>query len=200
MPAGSGGRVLTRQLPWARFLVVLVLIALDLFTKQAAFAWMEGPPVPDGLTIDDHGHRRVPVLGNWLAVMLSLNPGAAWGQLSDYPFLLIGGRILAGLVLTVLVWRAERGRWVVLTALVLILSGAMGNLYDNLVLEPPSDHPFGEVRDFIDVYFARWDWHFPTFNVADSCISVGAALLLLSSFGSSDAEEPAEPAPEADAA
>ena len=42
--------------------------------------------------------------------------------------------------------------------------------------------PFYPVRDFIDVYFASWDWHFPTFNVADSCISVGAVLLLLSSF------------------
>jgi signal peptidase II len=34
------------------------------------------------------------------------------------------------------------------------------------------------VRDFIDVYFAAFDWHFPTFNVADSCITVGAVLLL----------------------
>jgi signal peptidase II len=38
------------------------------------------------------------------------------------------------------------------------------------------------VRDFIDVYFAFRDWHFPTFNVADSCITVGAVFLFLSSF------------------
>jgi lipoprotein signal peptidase len=48
------------------------------------------------------------------------------------------------------------------------------------------------VRDFIDVYFARWDWHFPTFNVADACISVGAVLLLAASFL---AREPAPRAP-----
>ena len=40
------------------------------------------------------------------------------------------------------------------------------------------DRPFGPVRDFIDVYFYGWDWHFPTFNLADSCITVGAILLL----------------------
>jgi lipoprotein signal peptidase len=40
------------------------------------------------------------------------------------------------------------------------------------------------------VYFAAWDWHFPTFNVADACISVGALLLLASSFLTS--ERPAE--------
>ena len=47
------------------------------------------------------------------------------------------------------------------------------------------------MRDFIDVYFSRWDWHFPTFNVADSCITVGAVLLFVSSFfGNPD--DPAE--------
>jgi signal peptidase II len=50
------------------------------------------------------------------------------------------------------------------------------------------------VRDFIDVYFASWDWHFPTFNVADSCITVGAALLLLSGLFSRS-EPAAEAAP-----
>ena len=59
----------------------------------------------------------------------------------------------------------------------------MKSVIDNLWLEPPGPghmldgHPFGLVRDFIDVYFARWDWHFPTFNVADSAITVGIALL-----------------------
>jgi len=54
-------------------------------------------------------------------------------------------------------------------ALSLILGGAIGNLIDRLV--------YGHVIDFIDVYYG--DWHFPTFNVADSAISVGAALLIL---------------------
>ena len=73
----------------------------------------------------------------------------------------------------------------------LILSGALGNLYDNLFQPIPAaeGRPFGPVRDFIDVYFGIWDWHFPTFNVADSCISVGAVLLILSGFGAEAEEE-----------
>jgi signal peptidase II len=66
----------------------------------------------------------------------------------------------------------------------------MGNLYDNLFM-PSGELPFGQVRDFIDVYFRVWDWHFPTFNVADSCISVGAVLLFLSSWSKDPATPPA---------
>ena len=76
--------------------------------------------------------------------------------------------------------------------MVLILAGALGNLYDNLFYEPlvpVPDKPYGPVRDFIDVYFEVWDYHFATFNVADSCITVGAVLLLLTGlFGRKDPE------------
>ena len=51
----------------------------------------------------------------------------------------------------------------------LIIGGALGNILDDL--------RFGAVADFLDFYWGTW--HFPTFNVADSCISVGAALWLL---------------------
>ena len=57
---------------------------------------------------------------------------------------------------------------------------------------------YGSVRDFIDVYTPQWrdtlPWgsHFPTFNVADSCISVGAVLLLLTGFGDQEKDEAEE--------
>jgi signal peptidase II len=54
--------------------------------------------------------------------------------------------------------------------------------------------PFGPVRDFIDVYFPVIDWHFPTFNFADSCITVGAIVLLLSGLAPKRAAEPSPPA------
>jgi signal peptidase II len=54
-------------------------------------------------------------------------------------------------------------------ALSLILSGALGNLIDRL--------RFGEVIDFIDVYFRSHHW--PAFNVADAAISVGAMIMIL---------------------
>ncbi|MEM8713891.1 MAG: signal peptidase II, partial [Planctomycetota bacterium] len=124
-----------------------------------------------------------------LGFMLNLNYGAAFGKASGAPWLLVGGRCLASLFLIWLIFRTPRGQRVYLAALVLILSGALGNLYDNFFYVPSPDFPgvipdraFGPVRDFIDVYFYGWDWHFPTFNVADSCITVGAVLLLASGF------------------
>lgn len=59
-------------------------------------------------------------------------------------------------------------RWAPL-ALALILGGAVGNLVDRLYL--------GYVVDFIDVYYGRWSW--PAFNLADSAICVGAAMLII---------------------
>ena len=57
-------------------------------------------------------------------------------------------------------------------ALALVLGGALGNLIDRVA--------YGYVVDFLDFYWNTY--HFPAFNVADSAISVGAALLLLDSF------------------
>jgi signal peptidase II len=59
-------------------------------------------------------------------------------------------------------------------ALALVLGGAVGNLMDRLFR---SD---GGVVDFIDIYYATWHW--PAFNVADSAISVGAVMLLVSAI------------------
>ena len=173
--------------------VVAALVALDLWSKAAVFEWLGEDPY--SLTRDVHGHPRRPLIGEWLALMLNENYGMAFGQADGSPWLLVGGRVLMSLVLIGFVLRAPRGKPAYLTALVLILSGALGNLYDNLFkpIEPAEGRPFGPVRDFIDVYFGIWDWHFPTFNVADSCISIGAVLLIVSGFGA-DESPAAEPA------
>ena len=57
-------------------------------------------------------------------------------------------------------------------ALTLVVAGAVGNLIDRVVA--------GAVVDFVDVYWGAW--HFWAFNVADSCISLGAVLLILDMF------------------
>ena len=67
-------------------------------------------------------------------------------------------------------------------ALSLVLGGAFGNLVDRVF--------YGYVIDFIDVYYASWHW--PTFNVADSAITIGAALLLLDAFATHKKDQPAE--------
>ena len=73
--------------------------------------------------------------------------------------------------MAVVLWmrRVPRGEWWVSAALALVLGGAIGNLGDRLVL--------GHVVDFIDVFYGRWHW--PAFNLADSAITVGVAVLLV---------------------
>jgi signal peptidase II len=174
-----------------RFGVVALLLIFDLWSKAAVFAWMERLDEAGALVRDDcgAGHLRHPIFDGWFTFMLSLNPGAAFGQLDKWPWLLVCGRILAAVFLVWLLARTPRGKPWLVTAFVLVLAGALGNLYDNLLRARDVDldrlytgRTFMPVRDFIDVYFAAWHWHFPTFNVADSCITVGAILLLLTSF------------------
>ena len=199
-PGRPSALILLRRLAF-----VAALVALDLWSKSAVFAWLSG----DGaeLVRDLCGHRRQHVLGEdvgWFTFMLSENPGAAFGGFADSPHLLIGLRVVAVLGLLYLIVRTRTDTPWFTTALLLVLAGALGNLYDNLFREAVGGHPYGKVRDFIDVYFARWNWHFPTFNVADSCITVGAAILLIGSlFRGQEAEaeqgSEGEPTDEGDA-
>jgi signal peptidase II len=70
------------------------------------------------------------------------------------------------------------------TGLALILGGALGNLWDRVMI--------GRVTDFLLFHYGSWSW--PAFNVADSAISVGAALLIFDSFRDhADHRRPAAP-------
>lgn len=171
-------------------------------------AWSETRPPPHfPAPRCEHGYtRRYPVLGTWLALMTTENYGAAFGQFGQFPHVLVGGRILAVLFLTWLLVRghagapAQRGQGWITVAMTLVLAGAVGNLIDNLWTGAPKDgHPYLGVRDFIEVWFMPlgWDYHFPSFNVADSCISVGAVLWVLA--GLFHQREAASDAPQADA-
>jgi signal peptidase II len=98
------------------------------------------------------------------------NTGAAFSMFAQAPsllFVLLG----VGVSVWILWWlrRNPHGQTIVAIALCLILGGALGNVIDRVTR--------GYVVDFIDFYIG--DWHFAAFNVADSAISVGAALLIL---------------------
>ena len=101
------------------------------------------------------------------------NPGVAFGMFAELawrwrlPFFLLT-LAAAGWLLTSL-WSQASGTKVGRTAIGLIAGGAIGNLIDRI--------RYGEVVDFIDVWIGTFHW--PTFNVADSCICVGTGLLLL---------------------
>jgi signal peptidase II len=75
-------------------------------------------------------------------------------------------------VLVVWIYRLKQHEKLLAIALALVLGGAIGNLYDRVML--------GHVVDFILVHYQ--DNYFPAFNIADSAISVGAVLLILDAF------------------
>lgn len=143
---------------WRWYILAIVVIVLDQISKHwVSAALTYGEPV---------------VFTPFFNFTLLHNPGAAFSFLSD-----AGGwqrwffTVVAAVVSVVLViWlaRVSEKRYEAL-ALALILGGAIGNLYDRVVL--------GYVVDFIVVHYQ--DYYWPAFNIADSAITVGAALLIL---------------------
>jgi signal peptidase II len=104
---------------------------------------------------------------------LAHNYGAAFSFLSNaggwQRWLFTALSATVSVVLIVWVLRLPRRQWRTGLALALVIGGALGNLADRVQL--------GYVIDFIDVHYL--DWHFPAFNLADSAITCGVALLLL---------------------
>ena len=111
-----------------------------------------------------------------LRLVLLHNPGAAFGILSNQSGwqvgFLIGVSLVAILALSVWIWFRREDSALSLLPFVLVLAGAIGNSIDRI--------RYGFVVDFINLYYDAWSW--PTFNVADSAISLGVCMLILNSF------------------
>ena len=108
-------------------------------------------------------------------LVLAFNKGAAFSFLAGaggwQTPLLIAFALAAAIVVSLLLLRSP-GRGLFCAGLALVLGGAVGNVIDRL--------RFGHVVDFLDLHGGGWHW--PAFNVADSAITVGAALLILDGF------------------
>lgn len=120
--------------------------------------------------------QDIQVVPNFLHLAYAQNPGVAFSMLDDHGDAGRWGLSIVAMVAAVLVlyffWRTPRTDDRILGALALLLAGIAGNVTDRLRL--------GFVVDFIDVQFGNW--HYPTFNVADMAICVGAGLLILDMF------------------
>ncbi|MCE5281338.1 MAG: signal peptidase II [Deltaproteobacteria bacterium] len=141
-----------------------LLIVLDQLTK----AW-----VLASLKL----HEGFAVIDGFFNIVHVRNPGAAFGFLAGASPVFRSAFFIAVTVAAILLIlhylrRTRIGETSLVFSLALILSGALGNLIDRV--------RFGEVVDFLDVYVGAHHW--PAFNVADTAISTGAALLVLLMF------------------
>lgn len=174
-----------QSFPYARYALFAALAlvggGLDLLTKQWVFAW-RGFPRADNIY-----WLWQPVFG----IETSLNPGALFGMGAGNSHWFAALSIVAGI--GIVAWltygRAAHDLWLTI-ALGLVTGGIIGNLYDRLGLWHLADVPGAwrnNVRDWILVqYPAPWqNWElvpWPNFNIADSCLVVGAAILVLHAF------------------
>jgi signal peptidase II len=138
-----------------------VVIALDLYTKHL---------VQSALVYGEHV-----TVTSFFDLVLFLNQGAAFSFLANAGgwqrvFFSVFALVAAGIIIHLL--RKHPDQKTFCLALSLVLGGALGNLYDRLAL--------GHVVDFL--YFHYHDYYWPAFNVADSAITVGVALLLWDGF------------------
>ena len=142
-------------------IAILLLVLLDQGSKA--------------MVISRIPHQEVmPVLPGYFNLTHLHNTGAAFSLLRDNNLFFI---LLSSAVFLVLIFlrrhftgRLMRSGWI------LLLAGIVGNVTDRLRL--------GHVTDFLDFQFGSYHW--PAFNVADSCICIAAALFLLSGFTSQD--------------
>ena len=155
----SGRNFEFRNLHW--LWLSLVVLAVDLWTKSLA---------ENALQL----YQRIEVLP-FFNFTLAYNSGAAFSFLADAggwqrwfftAIALVASVVIVGWLLKL------RGERMVAIALALILGGALGNLWDRVML--------GHVVDFLDFHWAGY--HFPAFNIADSAITVGAVLLIIDMF------------------
>lgn len=164
--AAASSATLPERTVWGAYALVLLILVLDQGSKALAQSFLDyASPVP---------------VFSWFNLTLHYNAGAAFSFLSNaggwQRWLFTGLALVISAVLTVWIWRLPRQQMLLMFALALVLGGALGNVIDRVLL--------GHVVDFISVHYAGR--YFPTFNIADSAISVGAVLLLLDGFRGSD--------------
>ncbi|WP_326533263.1 signal peptidase II [Pseudorhodoferax sp.] len=152
----AAGSARPRWWPW--LLLAAAIFVADQWTKQ----WI----------LDRYQHGDATVITSFFNIVRAHNPGAAFSFLAGasgwqrWFFTAIG---VGAAVFIVWLLRAHAGQRLFSLALAMILGGAIGNVVDRL--------QHGYVVDFLDFHWAGW--HFPAFNIADSGITVGAALLIL---------------------
>ncbi len=154
--------------------IVLGACAADLTTKRWMFGWL-GPP----------GGRTWWLWEGVFGFQTSLNWGALFGMGQGFWPLFAALSVVAAVGIVIWLFPLGAARdWLLTVALALVTAGILGNLYDRLALHGlvgPGGAPVHAVRDFI-VMFQIGQWHWPNYNLADSSLVCGAALLVWHAF------------------
>jgi signal peptidase II len=152
--------------------VSMAIVVLDQLSKWAILKWV---PLYDKIA-----------LASFINITHQQNRGAAFSFLAGASgwqrWFFSALAIVVSIAIVLWLWRIRKERLLVLSSgLALVLGGAIGNVIDRL--------RFGYVVDFIQVLIAGWP--FPSFNVADSAITVGAVLLIIDALFISGRSKPA---------
>jgi len=136
-----------------------IIVILDQLVK-----WIALHALPRGASVT--------VIDGFFSLTLVMNPGLAFGMLGSVPpgwrwVVALLSVAAVGVLATIATRLLPEGGKVAAVSIGMIFGGAAGNLIDRA--------RFGAVVDFLDFYWRGWHW--PAFNVADSAISVGVALL-----------------------
>lgn len=156
------------------------LIALGVFLSDRLTKWL----IEENLVL----YEFKTVIPGYLELTHTRNPGMAFGIFSDSasPWVPVAISIVSALAFLLIlgfILRNPISRSRLQWGLMLILGGAAGNLHDRLT--------YGYVTDFIDVFYGNYHW--PTFNVADSAITVGIGLFLIEIFNQKADPEVSDP-------
>lgn len=148
----------------------LALFALLVAADQISKWWIQQP-----------GFHPFVVIDGFFNIVRAYNTGVAFSMFANLAdawrvYLLLGVTIGIAAAVSVWWWQERRRAGITSWLLVLILAGAIGNIWDRAQL--------GYVVDFIDWYVRLngAEYHWPAFNIADACISVAVALLLITSL------------------
>lgn len=117
-------------------------------------------------------YESIPVIDGFFNIVYVLNPGAAFSFLHDmnesYRQIFFVTITIIAIFVVLYIFAREKSKMST-AGFALILSGAIGNLLDRIFI--------GKVVDFLDFYYKSY--HFPAFNVADSCVTIGVALIII---------------------
>ncbi|WP_134057499.1 signal peptidase II [Rheinheimera aquimaris] len=160
---------LFKESGWRLWWLIALVLLVDQLTKQVVIANMQLFDSIELLPVFNLTYVR-----NYGAAFSFLSDAGGWQR---WFFTLIA--VAISVVLAVWLARNNKAQLKLNMALALVLAGAVGNLIDRSI--------YGYVIDFLHVYYQNW--HYPAFNIADSAICIGAALLIWDSFSNNEVKK-----------